>query len=1233
MRILAIRGENLASLEAPFDIDFTAEPLESAGIFAITGPTGAGKSTLLDAMGLGLFDTMARLGPTSSGAKITGTGDELSANDVRAIMRHGANSCFAEVDFEVRGTRWRARWSVDRARTGTLKQRERSLINLDTGEGGPDKLTIVRDKIEKLIGLTPDQFGRAVVLAQGEFEKFLNANESERAELLETLTGTDIYSRVGRLAGQKANELKQEERGILEQIRALDGLNDVERAELEAEGAGAAAALLAAQQAIETLQEAQRWEQVGTQLADAVLNADQAVTAAQEAQDQAAPRRAALAAAKRAAQLVPSWRAMQQATQQAQEASDRIGVAEARLAEQSLALESAVTADAAASAALAQIQAEIEAIRPEIAKARALDERITDLARRASESDERTRALADGLKDAEGTFNEAHTAFTACEGELENCTRWIAEHEALRGLARESDTIRADLAEHRELTELLVRSGSELTEARSELAQTEERAKLTAEARSDSQAALNTARKKLTDAEMSAPEELHLEELRERHQQLSAIPAAIRGMESAANQLSEASQALEDRRDRHRQTAQKLTEVQDQRTILAEGMPVLTAEAAGARSTADRVSLAGDAAAARLRATLMPGEPCPVCGSSEHEADALTALLNAPVSEAVTHAEELAAKLTEAQRREAALESEITALEGQAAQLATDVAQYGDRVARLGKARDEAWEQLANATLACGIEPEASDLHAMVQVQAEDVAAQLAEGRRLQQAVQQARNDEQDALKALETARSAAEEAQKAMQATSTCITTLEGREAQNRAKLARIDEDLARKLNALPGVEAGWQQLDDAEAWLNRQIAEWNDALAAQNTSATALPRLRAAREAAQTALNVARTRQEGLKGECEAIAKDKQALEHERAPLLAGETVAAVELRLHDRIAAASNDRDSAQQTLGEVRAAEASAKAALTSSREEATRLKDIAEQQSSDFAAALERGQLTATEIEAAAATEADREEEEMALQALSDAVTGAQAALQSRKTDLARHKASDRPALLGEELAEALQRARAERSAAEERKSEIDGRIASDDSLRSRTAALRARHADWRKEAEPWLKLGSLIGDANGNRFRRYAQGLTLDRLLVAANARLFDLKPRYALQRGGGGDMVIQVVDHDLAGQVRGLHNLSGGERFLVSLALALGLAEMSSGRGVRIESLFIDEGFGSLDPSSLGQALSVLENLHATGRRVGVISHVEDLKERIPVKILVDVLSPGRSQLEVVAG
>ena len=120
------------------------------------------------------------------------------------------------------------------------------------------------------------------------------------------------------------------------------------------------------------------------------------------------------------------------------------------------------------------------------------------------------------------------------------------------------------------------------------------------------------------------------------------------------------------------------------------------------------------------------------------------------------------------------------------------------------------------------------------------------------------------------------------------------------------------------------------------------------------------------------------------------------------------------------------------------------------------------------------------------------------------------------------------------------------------------------------------------------------------------------------------------MERGAGGDMLIQVVDNDMAGEVRGLHNLSGGERFLISLALALGLAEMSTARGVRIESLFIDEGFGALDPASLGQAISLLEHLHASGRRVGVISHVEELKERIPVRIEVTPTGRGTSRVEV---
>jgi len=189
----------------------------------------------------------------------------------------------------------------------------------------------------------------------------------------------------------------------------------------------------------------------------------------------------------------------------------------------------------------------------------------------------------------------------------------------------------------------------------------------------------------------------------------------------------------------------------------------------------------------------------------------------------------------------------------------------------------------------------------------------------------------------------------------------------------------------------------------------------------------------------------------------------------------------------------------------------------------------------------------------------------------------------------------------------------------------------DNDVREKTQRLRAELAAAQEAGRVSEEVAELIGDATGKRFRNYAQSLTLDRLLDFANGRLAELKPGCALQGAAGGEMLIEVIDDDMAGQARGLQNLSAGERFLVSLALALGLAEMSTGRGVRIDSLFIDEGFGALDSASLGQAIAALEHLHAQGRRVGVFSHVEELKERIAVKVEVSPATGGRSSIAVV--
>ena len=169
------------------------------------------------------------------------------------------------------------------------------------------------------------------------------------------------------------------------------------------------------------------------------------------------------------------------------------------------------------------------------------------------------------------------------------------------------------------------------------------------------------------------------------------------------------------------------------------------------------------------------------------------------------------------------------------------------------------------------------------------------------------------------------------------------------------------------------------------------------------------------------------------------------------------------------------------------------------------------------------------------------------------------------------------------------------------------------------------------EFQRWSRLSALIGSGNGAVFARFAQGLTLERLVAVANRHLYQLSPRYSMRRSNVtvDDLELEIIDRYQADVTRPMRSLSGGESFLVSLALAVGLSELASGR-TAIESLFIDEGFGSLDPATLEIAMAALEGLQTAGKTIGVISHVDAMKERISTQILVQKRDGGCSTLEV---
>ena len=191
------------------------------------------------------------------------------------------------------------------------------------------------------------------------------------------------------------------------------------------------------------------------------------------------------------------------------------------------------------------------------------------------------------------------------------------------------------------------------------------------------------------------------------------------------------------------------------------------------------------------------------------------------------------------------------------------------------------------------------------------------------------------------------------------------------------------------------------------------------------------------------------------------------------------------------------------------------------------------------------------------------------------------------------------------------------------KHKLSENSAAKERIKEKQAAIEAQT----KECRRWENLHELIGSADGKKYRNFAQGLTFEMMIGHANQQLQKMTDRYLLIRDDAQPLDLNVVDNYQAGEIRSTKNLSGGESFIVSLSLALGLSSMASQK-VRVDSLFLDEGFGTLDEEALDTALETLSSLQQDGKLIGVISHVQALKERIGTQIRVASNTGGRSQI-----
>lgn len=1227
MRILAIRGCNLASLAGEFEIDLSRGPIGAAGVFAIVGPTGAGKSTLLDAMCVALFDRTPRL--TNRSTVVVGREDDPAAiggQDVRSLLRRGASHGWAEVDFESGDTRrYRARWSVRRARgtiDGRFQNQQVTLTALDAtgtraGESIGGTKTETLEAIHERLGLSFDQFRRSALLAQGEFATFLRAEGKDRSELLERMTGTEIYSKLSVAAHVKAALAEQQLRERQGAALAIAVLSDEERARAEAELVLAKQAQTASRARFAAADAAARWLAEEQKRAGALVEAEAARVEVERALDAATVDRAELALRRRAETLRSAWDEATRLDRQltlvrgdaatAAAAADEAARGQALLAavrDQLVALHAPVR-EARMAAGLVEVAAPKKPTRVGV-RAAAIDVPALVGRAQAAVTDASWLVARRDLAPAIGSWRDldaqlaGHGALAseiaACDKLLEDKSRHRAQQVAQR--ARAAQEHQGALAK--------------LTEAQAEAVTYQQKRGLSPDA----------ARRAEDDAR------LHVAEL----EKLVAIAAEAR---AAATARSEIERHLADL------AAVAAEEAAQRTTIEVDRDRAITLRTERSRMLDELRKAAGYTHA---RTELVDGDPCPLCGALEHPwkdrgaFDALIGSAQASLDEAI-----------------ALSETAVTTL----ANLAARQAQRDTEHARLTASRAAAETTSKGAKTSWHAQLSSLGVLLLVEDPATPAAQSLADER-----LAAARHT-------LETARATRGQVDAAMKAAAEAQARVQARQAEvehHVTALRELDAAIAAvdaAAERLRGERAGKvERLRELLVALDAAFARWHGAL---TESDSARPVLGAARDA------LAReTLAHAVVGRDSTLAED--AVEPSKADRRKRSRTGSVPPSTHvssyaildvhtstllercrgvlAELAAAWSMRTETIANLdAELTAATAQSETAVR----EAERLvaeaivrrdtmharRDAAIAELADAAAKLDAARqaagFDAEELrrllsEAAARTEQLAEQ----LEALDRSADRAKTLVAERRRLVDSHAESS-PFSAVEVDGAAKLRTDAGRvgeleaavATADHHAAAIAATLAADADARARRESALAQFAEAEHAAEIDRVLGEVIGSHDGKLFRSFAQSLTLDGLLSVANSHLEELAPRYQLERVPKHDLELQVIDRDLGNEIRSVQSLSGGESFLVSLALALGLSSMSA-HDVRVRTLMIDEGFGTLDPATLDSALAVLDALQATGRQVGVISHVPALVERVGAHVRVRPRGGGRSEVVV---
>ena len=1137
MRILRLRFENINSLKNAWQLNFTEKPFDSNGLFAITGPTGAGKTSILDAICLALYHETPRI--------------KVSANQNPLMTRFTAH-CMAEVEFEVKGQGYRAFWSQKRARnkeTGNLLAPIAQLSLLD-GTILAEKIKEVKEKIAQVTGLNFSRFRKSMMLSQGEFAAFLNAAPNDRAQLLEQLTGTQIYGDVSKQVFENHK--------ITEKSLQL----------MQAKSQGVA--LLSQQALIELTHEeteiAKQNEKITQQQSFYLALKELALINQQHVKQSGYIGELALKIINKQEQVNESQLYVDACigTQEKQRAHHNI--IESKLIDNILPLDNDI----------AHIKTQLENV-----SAQQLNQ-VTDqkqLAAKQQEIHKNKQTIISELADLQ-TFITQHQSVASAKEKLPLWT------EQLNQLVKTS----LNISDKKQQFISVVANKKQL-----EIDKKNQQKQV-------SDSLINTQKLQLTQTKLN-------KQLKQIHQQNQALFIAVElpqdhinidtiteKIEHWQHRQSGYTQALQ-LANRHLTLLQEHTQLQQIKQESTPGLNNIVQELKALRkqfSDMKRQKLDVETLIAQQqtimalsahREKLQPDHPCPLCGSIEHPAITNYQALSL---DAQQH------RLQQVNDQLNQLEEQGKLLSGQEITLNENLKVNHERMQTINTEKSALLKDFTHLSLDNLKVLTVVDVQEIEQISS-TINEQILALRQLQRDI---RNIYQQQTKTEQQVQQSNQLLTTAQHQEALIVQELEhnqqNSEAQNKIieqlgfEHSQLQSKLVEEINAMElrhftlslNQDLHYSNLEKALQKMHQQITLFDQKTYQQKT----------------------------LEKQLSAIEQDD---------VLMTEQLKQVNNQL-TKITTLITQNSQQLQSCISLRVTEFIDIGFVSSDRQSTEYIKKYLSEQSES------------TKINMVKAQQALKTIESSLQQLLGQSLSAKQQLIEHEKAQVeATNKLSamikNNPENVKQEsqfsvaeIEEALRNVNQKLNQQQISLGKIQQAITHDQQNKIMHQGLVQQMSDEQACLDELAYLNQLIGSADGAKFRKFAQALTLNHLVYLANEQLTKLDGRYQLQCQQNDTLCLEVLDTWQGDSVRDTKTLSGGESFLVSLALALALSDLVSHK-TSIDSLFLDEGFGTLDNDTLEMALVALDNLNASGKMIGIISHVEALKDRIDVQIKVE--------------